>query len=210
MWAIVFFSFLISIVFYPYLPEKLQSLHSGESEKIYEISKLFAILLIPIFNFLIALFFTYIYRLEKKQIEFNFKINKSLGLPLVLFLSLFHITYLINNSIFKINPVMYTQLSSIFIALFLFWGGQYLKNSKSNLNKLFSSWSYKSDFVKEKTSTMAGNLLTYCSIFIGFFGVIFPGSIFFIIPLFLLVYWLCIISYSYSIYRNSIKKSNLQ
>ncbi|MBU2634467.1 MAG: DUF1648 domain-containing protein, partial [Nanoarchaeota archaeon] len=148
---IIILSFLISIYFYPQLPDQMASHWNSKGEVDDYMSKFWGSFLMPIVSLGILLLFIFIPKIDplKKNIQAFRKYYDMFIIIMILFLFYIHILTLLWSLNIKYNM---TQMLIPAIAILFYYISILMKNSKRNwFIGIRTPWTLSNDKVWEKT-----------------------------------------------------------
>jgi uncharacterized membrane protein len=202
---IVIISFIIGIVSYNYLPDRLAS-HWGENGQVNGyMPKFWALFLMPIISLGMILLFYFLPKIDplKKNYEKFRKYYDSFIFVIVLFLLyIYLLTIFWNFRIkFNMNMALIPALGFLFIYV-----GVILENIKRNwFIGIRTPWTISNDKVWDKTHKLGSKLFVISGI-ITLIGILFEDFIIYFILVPILVSAVFLFIYSYLVYRNTVKK----
>ncbi len=198
--GIILISFLISIYFYPRMPEKIASHWNAQGQVNGYTSKFWGLFLIPFLLSGLALFFIAIPRIDplKANIEKFRKYYDGFIILFFIFMLLIQFQVIFWNVGVKISPNIVLPIGA---GLLFFYAGILCENAKRNwFIGIRTPWTLSSDRIWEKTHKIGGKLLKLAGI-ISLNGIFLQKyAIFFIIVPAILVSVYTII-YSYFEYQ---------
>lgn len=202
--GIILLSLIVSIYFYPQMPEKIASHWNVQGQVDGYMSKFLGLFLMPIILIGFALLFVATPRIDplKANIEKFRRYYEGFIILLFLFLLSIHFQVILWNLGIKISP---NVIAPIGIGILFFYTGILCENAKRNwFIGIRTPWTLSSEKVWEKTHKIGGKLFKIAGV-IAFVGVFFQSyALFFIFVPVLLVAVYTII-YSYFEYQKEIK-----
>ena len=195
---IILLSFVVSICFYPHMPDKVATHFNEKMEADGYSGKFFGTFVMPISIIIIALFFLFIPRIDPLKKNYDKFKNYYEGLVLVVLIFIFaiHVWMLLWNVGIKINFFF-----SVLMGLMFFYLGFFCENAKRNwFAGIRTPWTLSNDNVWEKTHKVGGKLMKIAGIII-MFGAFFDEyhDYFFLGPIIIVA--VITIIYSYVEYR---------
>ena len=163
---IIILSFLISIYFYPQLPDQMASHWNSKGEVDDYMSKFWGSFLMPIVSLGILLLFIFIPKIDplKKNIQAFRKYYDMFIIIMILFLFYIHILTLLWSLNIKYNM---TQMLIPAIAILFYYISILMKNSKRNwFIGIRTPWTLSNDKVWEKTHKLGSKLFKISAIII--------------------------------------------
>ncbi|MEN4006646.1 MAG: SdpI family protein [Methanobacteriaceae archaeon] len=202
--GIILLSFIVSIYFYPQMPEEIASHWDLEGQVVGYLPKFEGLFFMPFTLIGLALLFLAIPKIDplKTNIEEFRKYYDGFIILFFIFMLSIHFHVILWNLGIKINPNM---LLSIGFGLLFFYSGILCENAKRNwFIGIRTPWTLSSDRVWDKTHKIGGKLFKIAGV-ISFVGVLFPNyALFFIfIPIISVAAYTII--YSYAEYQKEMK-----
>jgi len=202
--GIILLSLIISIYFYPQMPEKIASHWNAQGQVDGYMSKFWGLFLIPFILVGLALLFVAIPRIDplKANIEKFRKYYDGFVILFFIFMLSIHSQVILWNLGIRISP---NVIAPIGIGILLFYIGILCENAKRNwFIGIRTPWTLSSERVWEKTHKIGGKLFKIAGVII-FFGVFFQTyALFFILVPVISVAAYTII-YSYFEYQKEVK-----
>ncbi|MDW8114506.1 MAG: SdpI family protein [candidate division WOR-3 bacterium] len=198
------FSFLISIYFYPKMPERMASHWNQYGEVDGYLNKFLGVFLIPfilLFIFLLYLLIPKIDPLKNNILKF-INYYDAFFLILCIFFIALHLFLLLWNINIRINP---NRFFPIGLGVLFIYVGILLKHAKRNwFVGIRTPWTLSNDNVWQKTHLLGSKLFIIAGIisFLGFFFLKY-SYLFVLIPVISFSFFLII--YSYFLYQKEIK-----
>ncbi|MBU1350208.1 SdpI family protein [Patescibacteria group bacterium] len=194
--GIILLSLIVSIYFYPQMPEKIASHWNIQGQVDGYMSKFLGLFLMPIILIGFALLFVAIPRIDplKANIEKFRRYYEGFIILLFLFLLSIHFQVILWNIGIKISP---NVMFPIGLGLLFFYIGVLCENAKRNwFIGIRTPWTLSSEKVWEKTHKIGGKLFKIAGV-IAFVGVFFQSyALFFIfVPVILVAVYTIIYSY---------------
>ncbi|MBU1730047.1 DUF1648 domain-containing protein, partial [Patescibacteria group bacterium] len=178
--GIILLSLIVSIYFYPQMPEKIASHWNIQGQVDGYMSKFLGLFLMPIILIGFALLFVAIPRIDplKANIEKFRRYYEGFIILLFLFLLSIHFQVILWNIGIKISP---NVMFPIGLGLLFFYIGVLCENAKRNwFIGIRTPWTLSSEKVWEKTHKIGGKLFKIAGV-IAFVGVFFQSyALFFI------------------------------
>lgn len=203
--ALVVVSFLLSIYFYPQMPDRMVSHWNSLGQPNGYMSKFWGLFLMPIISLAIILLFIIIPRLDplKKNIKKFENHYYGFVVGIVAFLLLIHIVSILWN---LGTPISINLVLPIGLGILFFYIGIILKHSKRNwFMGIRTPWTLSSDYVWDKTHKLGGNLFQISGI-ISLAGIFFPRYAIYISIAPIGLSAIITVIYSYFVYKNQNKK----
>ncbi len=202
--GIILLSLIISIYFYPQMPEEIASHWNAQGEVDGYMSKFWGLFLMPLILVGLALLFVAIPRIDplKANIEKFRKYYDGFIILFFVFMLSIHFQVILWNIGIKISP---NVIFPIGVGLLFFYGGILCENAKRNwFIGIRTPWTLSSDVVWDKTHKIGGKLFKIAGV-VALFGIFFQKySLFFILVPIISVAAYTII-YSYVEYQKEIK-----
>ncbi|MGA9188397.1 MAG: SdpI family protein [Methanosarcina sp.] len=207
--GLIFLSFIISIYFFPLVPEQMATHWDSQGEVNGYMSKLWGLFFMPLVITGLAIMFLVIPRIDPKK-ENIAKFRKYYDrfiILLILFLIAVHFQILLWNIGIRISP---NAVFPVGIGLLFYYIGILMENAERNwFIGIRTPWTLSSDSVWRKTNRLGGKLFRIAGIS-AIFGVFFPKlAFFFIIVPALFVAGFTVV-YSYIEYQKELKKTQSQ
>ncbi len=207
--GLIFLSFIISIYFFPLVPEQMATHWDSQGEVNGYMSKLWGLFFMPLVITGLAIMFLVIPRIDPKKeniAKFRKYYDRFIFL-LILFLIAVHLQVLLWNIGIRISP---NAVFPVGIGLLFYYIGILMENAERNwFIGIRTPWTLSSDSVWRKTNRLGGKLFRIAGIS-AIFGVFFPKlAFFFIIVPALFVAGFTVV-YSYIEYQKELKKTQSQ
>jgi len=204
IFGIILLSFIISIYFYPQMPEKIASHWNAQGQVDGYMSRFWGLFLMPFVLVGLALLFTAIPRIDplKTNIEKFRKYYDGFIILFFIFMLSIHFQIILWNLGIEISPNIIVPIG---IGLLFFYTGVLCDNAKRNwFIGIRTPWTLSSERVWDKTHKIGGRLFKIAGV-IAFIGIFFERyAVFFIlVPVFLLAIYTFI--YSYFEYQKEVK-----
>lgn len=204
IFGIILLSFIISIYFYPQMPERIASHWNAQGQVDGYMSRFWGLFLMPFVLVGLALLFTAIPRIDplKTNIEKFRKYYDRFIILFFIFMLSIHFQIILWNLGIEISPNIIVPIG---IGLLFFYTGVLCDNAKRNwFIGIRTPWTLSSERVWDKTHKVGGRLFKIAGV-IAFIGIFFERyAVFFIlVPVFLLVLYTFI--YSYFEYQKEVK-----
>ncbi|MCK4729776.1 MAG: SdpI family protein [Candidatus Aenigmarchaeota archaeon] len=198
-------SFIISLYFYPQLPDEMASHWNAQGEVDGYMSKFWGLFLLPFILTGLALLFIAIPRIDplKENIEKSRKYYNGFIIIFFIFMLLIQIHIILWNLGTKISLNL---VLPVLIGIMFYYIGGLLENIKRNwFIGIRTPWTMSNEKVWDKTHKLAGKLFRLAGI-IAFMGIFFPDQAiyFIIIPAILIALYTII--YSYLEFQKQLKK----
>ena len=198
--GIIVFAFLISIYFYPQMPEQMASHWNAEGEVDGYLPKFWALFLMPIMSIGLYLLFILIPKIDplKENIEKFRNYYDTFVIIFICFLFYIHIATIFWNLGFQFN-MGYLLIPAI--SILFYYCGIMIENTKRNwFVGIRTPWTLSSDEVWKKTHVIGAKLFKIYALFLLvslLFIDLIPGYIIFVIlvPTLLIVIYLFVYSY---------------
>ncbi|MDP2926073.1 MAG: SdpI family protein [Nanoarchaeota archaeon] len=188
--------FLISILVYPYLPEKIITHWNSQGIADGYMTRPYGLFLLPIISIILFFLFIILEKIDpliKKNKSFS-KTYSSIILALVLFLFYIHLLSILLNLGYRFNMLL--MLIPVF-SLMYFYIGVILRTIKRNwFIGIRTPWTLSSDKVWEKTHKLGSKLFIISGI-ITFFGIFFIKYSIWFILLPIIISAIILVVYSY-------------
>ncbi len=202
--AIILISFIVSIYFYPQMPEKMASHWNAQGQVNGNMSKFWVLFFMPFVLVGLALLFYVIPKIDplKTNIEKGRRYYGGFVILFFIFLLSIHFQAILWNLGTRISPNITLPIG---IGLLFFYIGILCENVKRNwFIGIRTPWTLSSERVWEKTHQIGGKLFKIAGT-VSFLGIFFQNyALFFIlIPIILVSVYL--ILYSYFEYRRETK-----
>lgn len=207
--GLIFLSFIISIYFFPLVPEQMATHWDSQGEVNGYMSKLWGLFFMPLVITGLAIMFLVIPRIDPKKeniAKFRKYYDRFIFL-LIFFLIAVHLQVLLWNIGIRISP---NAVFPVGIGLLFYYIGILMENAERNwFIGIRTPWTLSSDSVWRKTNRLGGKLFRIAGIS-AIFGVFFPKlAFFFIIVPALFVAGFTVV-YSYIEYQKELKKTQSQ
>ena len=207
--GLIFLSFIISIYFFPLVPEQMATHWDSQGEVNGYMSKLWGLFFMPLVITGLAILFLVIPRIDPKK-ENIAKFRKYYDrfiILMILFLIAVHFQILLWNIGIRISP---NAVFPVGIGLLFYYIGILMENAERNwFIGIRTPWTLSSDGVWRKTNRLGGKLFRIAGIS-AIFGVFFPKlAFFFIIVPALFVAGFTVV-YSYIEYQKELKNPQSQ
>lgn len=205
--GIVIISAVISVYFFPVLPDAITSHWNSEGQPDGKLSKIWALLLVPIISLAFLALFIAIPRIDpkKKNIqEFRVYYNGFIVLFLGFLLYIHILTIFWNLSPFPFVQAIVPAFSILFYGI-----GILMQKAKRNwFIGIRTPWTLSSDSVWEKTNMMGGKFFRISAV-IALAGMVIPPYAFLLIIVPVLISVVITVIFSYVQYRKEeIKRNN--
>ena len=179
--GIILLSLIISIYFYPQMPEKIASHWNAQGQADGYMSKFWGMFLMPLILVGLALLFVAIPRIDplKANIEKFRKYYDGFVILFFIFMLLIHFQVILWNLGIRVSPNVIVPIG---IGILFFYIGILCENAKRNwFIGIRTPWTLSSERVWEKTHKIGGKLFKIAGV-IAFFGVFFQSyALFFIL-----------------------------
>jgi len=202
--GIILLSLIISIYFYPQMPEKMASHWNAQGQVDGYMSKFWGLFLIPFILVGLALLFVTIPRIDplKANIEKFRKCYDGFIILFLVFMFSIHFQVILWNLGIKISPIVIVPIG---IGILFFYIGILCENAKRNwFIGIRTPWTLSSERVWEKTHKIGGKLFKIAGA-IAFVGVFFQSYALFFILVPVISVALYTIIYSYVEYQKETK-----
>jgi len=200
LFGIILLSFLVSIYFYPQLPDKIAS-HWGINGHVNGyLPKAIGVFLLPVTILIISIFFILIPKIGplKANIGQFIKYYNNFVIILLTFLFLIQIQILFWNIGTKISPGIVIPIG---VGFLFFYTGILLEHAKRNwFIGIRTPWTLSSNVVWDRTHKLGGKLFKLSGL-ISFLGIIFQGYVILFIVVPILLFSGYLILYSYMEYK---------
>jgi len=202
--AIILLSFVLSIYFYPKMPEKMASHWNAQGEVDGHLPKCWGLFLIPLILTGLTMLFIAIPRIDplKANIEKFRRYYDGFIILLFLFLLSVHFQVILWNIGIKINP---NAMFPIGLGFLFFYTGILLENAKRNwFIGIRTPWTLSNEKVWDKTHEIGGKLFKIAGIAV-FVGVFFQSYVLFFVLVPAILAAIYTIVYSYFEYQKEMK-----
>lgn len=194
--GIILIAFVVSIYFYPRMPEKMASHWNAQGQVDGHISKLWGLFLMPFVLVGITLLFAILPRIDplKANIEKFRQYYDGFIILLLIFVLAIHYQMILWNLGIKVSP---NAILPIGLGLLFFYAGILCENAKRNwFVGIRTPWTLSNDTVWNKTHKIGGKLFKVVGIIV-FFAVFFQRHIcfFIIVPVLSVAAYTVIYSY---------------
>jgi uncharacterized membrane protein len=204
--GLVFISFILSIYFYPQVPEQMATHWNSQGEVDGYMSKLWGLFFMPLIITGLVIMFLIIPKIDpkKENIAKFRKYYDGFIVILVLFMVTVHLQTLLWNTGIRISPNSVLPLG---IGLLFYYMGILTENAERNwFIGIRTPWTLSSERVWKRTNRLGGKLFRIAGI-AAVFGAFFPEfAIYFILVPVIAVAGFSII-YSYMEYQKEIKEN---
>jgi Predicted integral membrane protein len=207
--GLILFSFLVSIYFYPHVPELMATHWNSQGEVDGYMSKLWGLFFMPLMITGLAVLFLAIPRIDPKR-ENIAKFRKYYDgfiILLTFFMLAVHLQMLLWNTGIRISP---NAMLPAGIGLLFYYIGVLMENAERNwFIGIRTPWTLSSDRVWKKTNRLGGKLFRIAGIAV-MLGTFFPELAFFFIigPALFIAGFAAV--YSYIEYQKEPKKTESQ
>ncbi|MDR7664791.1 SdpI family protein [Methanosarcina sp. Z-7115] len=207
--GLIFLSFIISIYFFPLVPEQMATHWDSQGEVNGYMSKLWGLFFMPLVITGLAIMFLVIPRIDPKKeniAKFRKYYDRFIFL-LIFFLIAVHLQVLLWNIGIRISP---NAVFPVGIGLLFYYIGVLMENAERNwFIGIRTPWTLSSDRVWRKTNRLGGKLFRIAGIS-AIFGVFFPKLAFFftIVPALFVAGFTVV--YSYIEYQKELKNPQSQ
>lgn len=203
--GLVLLSFILSIYFYPQVPEQMATHWNSQGEVNGYMSKLWGLFFMPLVITGIVIMFLTIPKIDpkKENIEKFRKYYDGFIVILVLFIVAVHLQILLWNAGIKISPNSVLPLG---IGLLFYYIGILTENAERNwFIGIRTPWTLSSERVWKRTNRLGGKLIKIAGIS-AMLGAFFPEyAIYFILVPIIIVVGITVV-YSYIEYQKEIKE----
>ncbi|MCC4770905.1 DUF1648 domain-containing protein [Methanosarcina sp. DH2] len=204
--GLVLLSFIISIYFYPQVPEQMATHWNSQGEVDGYMSKLWGLFFMPLVITGLTIMFLVIPRIDPRKENIAKFRNYYDGfiVLLILFMVIVHIQILLWNTGIKISPNAVLPLG---IGLLFYYIGILTENAERNwFIGIRTPWTLSSDRVWKRTNRLGGKLFKIAGI-AAIFGAFFPElAIYFILVPVIFVAGFTVV-YSYIEYQKELKEN---
>lgn len=204
--GLVLLSFILSIYYYPQVPEQMATHWNSQGEVDGYMSKLWGLFFLPLLITGLVIMFQIIPRIDprRENIEKFRKYYDGFIVILVLFMVAVHLQVLLWNTGVKINPNSVLPLG---IGLLFYYIGILTENAERNwFIGIRTPWTLSSERVWKRTNRLGGKLFRIAGI-TAIFGAFFPElAIYFILIPVISVAGFTVV-YSYLEYRKELKEN---
>jgi len=203
--GLVLLSFILSIYFYPQVPDQMATHWDSQGEVNGYMSKFWGTFLMPLLITGLVILFLVIPKIDprKENIEMFRKHYEGFRLVLIIFLVLVHLHILLWNTGTQISPNAVIPLG---IGLLFYYAGVLTENAEQNwFIGIRTPWTLSSEKVWKRTNRLGGKLFRIAGI-TAFSGVFFPEyAIYFILVPAVIVVVITVV-YSYLEYKKELKE----
>jgi uncharacterized membrane protein len=207
--GLILFSFIISIYFYPHVPETMATHWNFRGEVDGYMSKLWGIFFMPLLITGLAVLFLAIPRIDpkKENIAKFRKYYDGFVILLIFFMLIVHLQILLWNTGIRISPNVVLPAG---VGLLFYYIGVLMENAERNwFIGIRTPWTLSSDRVWRKTNRLGGRLFRIAGI-VAVLGAFFPElALFFIIGPALFIAGFTAV-YSYLEYQKELKETESQ
>lgn len=207
--GLILFSFIISIYFYPHVPETMATHWNSRGEVDGYMSKLWGLFFMPVVITGLAVLFLAIPRIDpkKENIAKFRKYYDGFVILLIFFMLAVHLQVLLWNTGIRISP---NAVLPVGIGLLFYYIGVLMENAERNwFIGIRTPWTLSSDRVWRKTNRLGGTLFRIAGI-AAMLGAFFPDIAFFFIlgPALFIAGFTAV--YSYLEYQKEVKETGSQ
>ncbi|AKB60858.1 SdpI family protein [Methanosarcina mazei] len=203
--GLVLLSFILSIYFYPQVPDQMATHWDSQGEVNGYMSKFWGSFFMPLLITGLVILFLVIPKIDprKENIEMFRKHYEGFRLILILFLVMVHLHILLWNTGTQISPNAVIPLG---IGLLFYYAGVLTENAEQNwFIGIRTPWTLSSEKVWKRTNRLGGKLFRIAGI-TAFSGVFFPEyAIYFILVPAVIVVVITVV-YSYLEYKKELKE----
>jgi uncharacterized membrane protein len=207
--GLIFLSFIVSIYFFPMVPEQMATHWDSQGEVNGYMSKFWGLFFMPLLITGLAIMFLVIPRIDPKKeniAKFRKYYDRFIFL-LILFLIAVHFQTLLWNIGIRISP---NAVFPVGIGLLFYYIGVLMENAERNwFIGIRTPWTLSSDRVWRKTNRLGGKLFRIAGIS-AIFGVFFPKLAFFFTIVPALFVAGSTVVYSYIEYQKELKNPQSQ
>jgi uncharacterized membrane protein len=200
IFGIILLSFILSVYFYPQMPEQVASHWNAQGQVDGYMSKFWGLFFMPFVLVGLALLFLAIPRIDplKANIEAFRKYYDGFVILFLVFMLAIHFQVILWNIGIQISP---NVMMPIAVGLLFFYAGILCENAKRNwFVGIRTPWTLSSDRVWDKTHQIGGKLFKVAGV-IAFLGVFFQNYAAFFILAPVLVVTVYTVVYSYVEYQ---------
>ena len=201
----VLLSFILSIYFYPQVPDQMATHWDSQGEVNGYMSKFWGTFFMPLLITGLVILFLVIPKIDprKENIEMFRKHYEGFRLVLIIFLVLVHLHILLWNTGTQISPNAVIPLG---MGLLFYYAGVLTENAEQNwFIGIRTPWTLSSEKVWKRTNRLGGKLFRIAGI-TAFSGVFFPEyAIYFILVPAVIVVVITVV-YSYLEYKKELKE----
>lgn len=203
--GLVLLSFILSIYFYPQVPDQMATHWDSQGEVNGYMSKFWGSFFMPLLITGLVILFLVIPKIDprKENIEMFRKHYEGFRLILILFLVMVHLHILLWNTGTQISPNAVIPLG---MGLLFYYAGVLTENAEQNwFIGIRTPWTLSSEKVWKRTNRLGGKLFRIAGI-TAFSGVFFPEyAIYFILVPAVIVVVITVV-YSYLEYKKELKE----
>ncbi|WP_410507317.1 SdpI family protein [Methanosarcina hadiensis] len=205
--GLVLLSFILSVYFYPQVPEQMATHWNSQGEVNGYMPKLWGLFFMPLVITGLAIMFLVIPKIDprKENIAKFRKYYDGFIVILILFMVAVHLQILLWNTGIRISPNAVIPLG---IGLLFYYMGVLMENAERNwFIGIRTPWTLSSDSVWKRTNRLGGKLFKIAGI-AAVFGAFFPEyAIYFILVPALIVAGITVV-YSYIEYQKELKNND--
>jgi uncharacterized membrane protein len=204
-WLIVGLAFLVSVVFYKAMPERIASHWNLQGETDGYMNRFWGLFIMPVTLFILLILFQLIPKIDPLKRNFvSFRTYYDIFILFFLgFMMLIHLHIIFWNLGWKISPNLFMPIA---LGFFFYYAGILCGKAKRNwFVGLRTPWTLSSDIVWDKTHIVTAKLFKICGI-ISVLGALSGNIAIYIslIPIIMASIFATI--YSYIIYKKEVKK----
>jgi uncharacterized membrane protein len=199
-YLLVLLSFLISIYYYPQMPNLVASHWNANGDVNGYMSKLWGLFLLPLITLGLVLLLSFVPRLDplKENIKQFQSYYEGFILSFTFFMLLIHCQIILWNLGIKFSMNLVIPLAMGFLFFYL---GILLKHVKRNwFIGIRTPWTLSSDVVWDKTHKLGGDLFKLVGI-LCLIGLFFQKYVFLFVLLLILIVVIFLLIYSYYVYK---------
>lgn len=204
--GLIFLSFILSVYFYPLVPEQMATHWNSQGEVNGYMPKLWGLFFMPVVITGLVIMFMVIPKIDpgKENIVKFRKYYDGFIVVMTLFMVAVHLQILLWNTGVLINP---NSIIPLGIGFLFYYMGILMENAERNwFIGIRTPWTLSSDRVWKRTNRLGGKLFRIAGI-AAFFGALFPEhAIYFILVPALVVAGFAVV-YSYIEYQKELKEN---
>ncbi|AKB52047.1 membrane protein, putative [Methanosarcina barkeri str. Wiesmoor] len=207
--GLILLSFIVSIYFYPLVPESMATHWNSQGEVNGYMPKFQGLFFMPLLITGLAVFYLAIPKIDPMKVnilKFG-KYHEKFIIFLILFLLAVHLQILLWNAGIQINP---NAVLPVGIGLLFYYIGILMEHAERNwFIGIRNPWTLSSDRIWKKTNRLGGKLFRVAGI-VAVLGVFYPGFefIFILVPALFIVGFAAV--YSYLEYQKELKGTKSQ
>lgn len=200
MFALILLSFLLSIYFYPQIPENMATHWNASGEVNGYMPKVYGLFLVPVLMILFTALFLFIPRID--PLRKNIDSFKKYYVGFIIILMVFFLIVQVYMILWNVGVLISANiLFPILLGGLFFYIGVLLKHSKRNwFIGIRTPWTMSSDYVWDKTHKLGSKLFMISGV-IALVGVFFKEYAFYFILIPVICFSIYLIIYSYVVFK---------